>query len=337
MAQPQQPSNLVRLAPLQVGDLPSHPDLPSARGDLATFLVSLLDDGTAFLSPSTFAQTFKHQSTKTSPPSAARVAILTHSVPASSLSRISWSGGDGARVSRSTPQNLGGGGGEYWVARRSVHRDVSSKDPATPGHARFAELVYGLRDDHSRHEAEFTPTLYDAHCVVDWNAAVRELEQNGQAERYTNCTLGLYEMCHAIPAPLNPRCFSVLVATASMDEDSFIAVTVPVDLRDGGGVGFYSSGRNVKEGTDAQQRKQVCMGVYAAVEVVRRDTTKKEIEWVMATASDAKGNLPLWVQKLSIPGAIAKDVGLFLKWIKGVDEKEIRRVEGPGRTAGTTG
>ena len=35
----------------------------------------------------------------------------------------------------------------------------------------------------------------------------------------------------------------------------------------------------------------------------------------MATASDAKGNLPMWAQKMGVPGAIVNDVGLFMKWI----------------------
>ncbi len=39
------------------------------------------------------------------------------------------------------------------------------------------------------------------------------------------------------------------------------------------------------------------------------------IEWTMATASDAKGWLPMWVQKLGIPGAIVKDVGLVITWV----------------------
>ena len=39
------------------------------------------------------------------------------------------------------------------------------------------------------------------------------------------------------------------------------------------------------------------------------------IEWIMATASDAKGWLPMWAQKLGIPGAIVKDVGLFIAWV----------------------
>ena len=33
----------------------------------------------------------------------------------------------------------------------------------------------------------------------------------------------------------------------------------------------------------------------------------------MAVASDASGVLPMWAQKMGLPGAIAKDVGLFFK------------------------
>ena len=38
----------------------------------------------------------------------------------------------------------------------------------------------------------------------------------------------------------------------------------------------------------------------------------------MATTSDAKGWLPMYLQKLGVPGAVIKDVGLFMKWIDGV-------------------
>ena len=41
-----------------------------------------------------------------------------------------------------------------------------------------------------------------------------------------------------------------------------------------------------------------------------------QIEWLMATASDAGGWLPMWMQRLGTPGAIVKDVGLFMKYIK---------------------
>ena len=39
---------------------------------------------------------------------------------------------------------------------------------------------------------------------------------------------------------------------------------------------------------------------------------EQNIDWVMATASDAKGWLPMWMQKLGVPSAVVKDVGLFM-------------------------
>jgi hypothetical protein len=78
----------------------------------------------------------------------------------------------------------------------------------------------------------------------------------------------------------------------------------------------------VKDGVTAQQRKQVVTGVYVAVELGTRNPERNEIEWIMATASDAKGNLPTWLQKFGVPGQIVKDVGYFLKWIRNIGEGE---------------
>ena len=44
--------------------------------------------------------------------------------------------------------------------------------------------------------------------------------------------------------------------------------------------------------------------------------SKGEVNWIMATASDAKGWLPMWMQKLGVPGAVVKDVGLVMKWLQ---------------------
>ena len=68
------------------------------------------------------------------------------------------------------------------------------------------------------------------------------------------------------------------------------------------------------------------MGKYSAVETAYIDTDG-QIEWTMATASNAKGNLPMFAQKLGLPGAIAKDVGFFLNWIQTVDSGQIVRQE----------
>lgn len=143
-------------------------------------------------------------------------------------------------------------------------------------------------------------------------------------------------MCHTLPPPLSPRCFPILVLTAYTTPTSFLAVTVPVDLSSSSPssnsqalpAAYYTTTHNTTDPTaTALQKKIPVLGVYAAVETVRMLTGKVggdemndgRIEWTMATASDTKGNLPMFLQKPNLPRAVAKDVGFFMGWIKNVD------------------
>lgn len=337
----QDTSPLIRLAGFQPSELPSHPALASTdsadtkRPDLVPFVLALLDQTNNYLHPQIFNLRYKSHSHKPSPPSNTDVEILTYSLPASDISQINWSDpATTAGVGRVKPRDIKT---EHWCARRSYHSNVSSKvNPAT---ASWEEFVFGLRDNHSKHEQDFTPTLYDARHILDWS---EEIQKAGQAWKlgdrsaeapgqysYTDITLSIYEMCHEIPFPLQPRCFPVLVATASINPSKFVAVTVPVNLSSFEGA-FYSNGRNRTEGTTPMQKKQVVLGAYSAMEKCELYSkheegkdTKEEIEWLMTTASDAKGNLPMAVQKSSMPGQVVKDVGYFLKWIHGVDRTTV--------------
>lgn len=330
-------SPLIRLAPLQISDLPDHSSFhaleptETPRPDLKSFLLAFLDDGNRFVDNKNFNANFKHHSHKQAPPSYSGSAVLTHDVQSSTLDKINWANTGIPGYSRLKPRDLPN---EHWFARRSYHANVSSKED--PSSASWDEFVFGLRDDHSKHECDFTPTLYDAYHVLDWNEEIsKNASEWGMSDRatgdstrpsYTNIALAVYEMCHALPWPLGPRCFAVLVATASTSADRFIAVTVPVDLSNFPGA-FYSTGRNRKEGDSSQKRKEVIVGVYNAVESVERHkpgeqgnaSDKERIQWVMATASDAKGNLPMTVQKTSMPSQVPKDITYFLKWVRTVD------------------
>ena len=310
--------SLVRLTPFQLAELPAHPSLPHSptphRPQLALFLRAILDEGVSFLSPTSFHSTFAHSTTKSSQPSAADVEVWKRDISASDIGDLPWSD---SPVSRKRPDNIAT---EYWFVRRSKHENISSKQKA--GTARWDEFVFGLRDEHSKHEADFTPTLYDARHVLDWNEEINKLETEGLLGNYTSISMSIFEMCHALPPPLKPRCFPVLVCTASTSPTSFLAVTVPVNLSDPVLLpAFYSSRRNSREGADVQQKKTPVLGIYAAVETV--EMKDGEVEWIMATASDAKGSLPMWAQKMGIPGAVAKDVGFFMKWIQTVDDGRI--------------
>ena len=373
-------STLVRLAPIALSEIPPHPDLPTrpdksaakssssedvSQPDLLPFLTTFLRDGLSFLSSSSLSSNFKHHSVKQAPPSTNNVEVLTYSIPASTLESAPWSSSthnnsdaNGSHssqvVTRAQPKPVPT---EHWFARRSVHSNISSKNISKPGHASWEEFIYGLRDNHSKHEEDFTPTVYDARHVVDWAGQVRKLDEEGslQREGFRNVTMSIYEMCHKIPPPLNNRCFGVLVVTGTVlgsasaggsssatsqkgwfeegEKEKFVAVTVPIQLGSGVKKAFYANGRNLKEGDSAIRKQEVVQALYCAVETgtLRQKTNGEgeEVEWVMATASDAKGNLPMFIQKMALPGAVPKDVSFFMKWIKTVDEKEVEGVVSP--------
>lgn len=343
-------SPMIRLSPIPFEELPAHPSFPdgssNTRPDLLRFARALLDQGRSLAQPTQFNATFRPHSRKSSPPSPGAVEILSTTVSAADMGGLPWSSSSD-EILRSKPARIED---EHWFARRSYHRaqpskgDDSKAAAAAEGTASWQEFVYGLRDQHSEHECQFTPSLYDARLVCDWTEQVHDrlLPCSGTGgPEYTHATMAVYEICHRLPALVGPRCFPVLVVTASCSAADFVAVTVPVDVARFAGA-FYSNGRNRAEGADRQMKKAVTLGEYCAVERVSRcagQTTREqgeasthvrrgqgadEIEWVMATASHARGNIPMAMQRMGIPGAIAKDVGLFLRWIHNVPEEEIR-------------
>lgn len=122
----------------------------------------------------------------------------------------------------------------------------------------------------------------------------------------------VYEMCHSIPSPLENRVFSTLVVRGKDFASSFVVAQIPVDLSEVPAA-MYSNGRHRTEGDSAQKKEKVTIGEYVSVERVR-ELENKDVMWEMATASDAKGKLPMMLQKMGVPGAVVKDVGFFLKW-----------------------
>ena len=130
------------------------------------------------------------------------------------------------------------------------------------------------------------------------------------------------EMLHELPTPLKPRVFTILIASgipttaaAASQRREFVTATVPL-------APLPKDVKTAKYGPSSA----VVHAAYVSVERVYEEEQEvveggdgvggcsREIVWDMATASDAKGVLPMAVQKLGIAGAIVKDVGLFLGW-----------------------
>ena len=114
-------------------------------------------------------------------------------------------------------------------------------------------------------------------------------------------------MCHKLPLPLSPRVFPVLVITAKTGQDELVVAQIPVNIQSLQAA-FYSNRRNEHQADTSLKRKRMVIGyvpsslsmslhlryfrIYTSIErcILQTET---EVVWSMATASDAKGSLPM--------------------------------------------
>ncbi|KAI5967501.1 hypothetical protein KGF57_000341 [Candida theae] len=135
-------------------------------------------------------------------------------------------------------------------------------------------------------EVGFTHSDHELHYVHEIESVevrnVKKYDDNGWS--YT---------IHAVynfGFPLNKRSFNELVHVF-VSNDKALVVSVPI--------------AGEVEGV---------LGSYVSVEEIKWDGDT--VEWTMATTSKAGGNIPDWVTKLSIGGAIAKDVPNVIAYIE---------------------
>ncbi|KAK1068005.1 hypothetical protein LTR74_005905 [Friedmanniomyces endolithicus] len=155
---------------------------------------------------------------------------------------------------------------ETWFARTSVHENAAKE-----GTASREEFDRGLRADHSQHEMEYTPDVQDAHLVLSWHEAMDSFGQ--RVGTWEDVGMSVVEMVHHIPPPLNDRVFPELVITASKAGE-LLVVQIPVEIKGMQGAAYNSNK------TRKLQDELLDGGA--------------NVKWQMATASDAKGILPMW-------------------------------------------
>jgi hypothetical protein len=187
---------------------------------------------------------------------------------------------------------------ETWFCRRSSHRNKAEK-----GTASWEEFIHSFKDHHAETEDAFTATVIGAREAMKWDTNGLEVEVHGG--RWNNMTVAVVEMTHKIdPKPLKNRTFPVVQVAASLEgTPEFMVISIPLS-------DFEKSPY-----ADFARNKSLVVAAYASIERVRVLPSNSDVEWIMATASDAKGVLPQWMQNLAVPAAIAKDVDMFLAWI----------------------
>ncbi|CRG89834.1 hypothetical protein PISL3812_06873 [Talaromyces islandicus] len=301
---------MLRLSPHPFSCLPSHPSLAeeeeeeeeaageAARPKLEEFLLSILTETQTFTTqtiPRTFAPAPK---LRASPPSTAKVQLLL-------------SAGN---------QNGQGGEGEYWVCRKSIHADAAEKGTAT-----WNEFEKGLRENHSENEMAYTPSVASVEHLLQW--PVQKEVKGG----WRDVDMHVNMITHTFKpgALISPRTFISLVIsayepqpdnTAAHHQPGFYTVQIPLS--------FKTSSANLREKIKSVVPKNTIFAHYASVEHVslldspplasESANRQRQIEWTMATTSDAGGLIPQWVQRSwtmgGVPKAVVADVGLFLGW-----------------------
>lgn len=296
---------LVRLWGLSTAELP--PPTASAD-DLAPFLISILQEAVPFIDsaapknhgPDNDAATsnlWKSKGVKSFPDSAGKVELSERVVPVAELEMIAARNALPHGRERGIPA-------ETWACRRSVHEDAAGR-----GTASWEEFRRCFKEAHAEAEARYTPGVIQERAAATWRCDGVEADEGG--ERWGEFTLRIQEMLHKLGAPLKNRVFPVLEMTASaVGGQEFLVVQVAVP----------DFGEQSPESRLARD-KGVVVARYSSVERVRKLPGTGDIEWLMATASDAGGLVPLWIQAKAVTGIIGKDVPLFMAWIA----KERRR------------
>ncbi|KAK0754159.1 hypothetical protein B0T18DRAFT_442590 [Schizothecium vesticola] len=305
---------LLTLSGLSLSDLPP----PTATADvLAPFLTALLAEAIPLVDS---------LPTNTTTPPTTRTP--TYSYPWTPLSPKSYPPTSTAPVhlySLNTTTGPPQGQKEIWIARLSIHTDASC-----PGTASFQEFQTFLKDQHVDTEANSTPSVEGVWRGARWTGCDGvEVEANGT--RWTDFTISALAARHRVGRPvLRDRVFPVVQVTCSSaaaeeGEGVFLVVSLHVeDLLAASSLlpgasdddGLPLDQQRVKDRSREDVGRGAVVGAYVSVERVRRDGGGS-VEWIMATASDAKGVLPLWVQTRAVPGQVAVDVPYFLGWVEG--------------------
>ncbi|KAI1645701.1 uncharacterized protein F4817DRAFT_166366 [Daldinia loculata] len=328
MSSPSAPGPLVRLRGLRTEQLPAATASPD---ELAPFLFAILREAVPFIDSAApkagngaaDPKLWKLKGSHAHPDAAARIDVLERVVPAAELGEVAKEGG-----SKEKEKGKGKVRPETWCCRRSVHEDKPER-----GTASWEEFVRSFRDEHAESERAFTPACVDAHQALAWDCGGAEALEGGQT--WGRFGLIVQEMRHRIGRPvLKDRTFPVLQMTATAsstttsssgeeeEEEEFLVVSIPIP-------DFGTS-----EASKLARERGAQIASYVSVERIRRmgegdgdgdGDGGRKVEWLMATASDAGGVLPAWVQNVAAPGVIWKDVPLFLGWI---GRERVKRQQG---------
>lgn len=183
---------------------------------------------------------------------------------------------------------------DYWVARKNDFHEFSPKLRKNVFHL-LDKYVLGsltlLDDSHTLWEKGYIQEL------ADFKLHPYDLPE--PVPGFDSVTY-LAELYYHLQFPLKKRKFCNLVhVLRAQDGNSGYVISLAIDP-------------SLIPGNGADHN---CVAArYTSVEYISFDPKTSGLHWLMTTCSDAGGNVPQWLAKLTINSVVAKDVHLFLSW-----------------------
>lgn len=192
---------------------------------------------------------------------------------------------------------------EDWYCRKSFHVDSNKK-----GTASWEEFYDGFRDNHAEAELGWAPDVVGTRKGAEWHISPNKIflvDCAGHADRWGSAKMYIVEMKHKLPFPLSERVFPELLVVAERAAGKeFVIVSIPINDMEQSPFAQYS------------KEKGVVLGRYSSVERIRLGPEGGKIEWIMATASSAEGNIPQWATNAGLYRLVADDVKYFMEYIE---------------------
>ncbi|KAF1954018.1 hypothetical protein CC80DRAFT_595552 [Byssothecium circinans] len=309
---------ILTLEPFGPDDIPPHPDFQSQQTDpppLHTFLNAVFIEAEKELAvPRTNIGKFKG------------------SVSGTPVAVEKWK----------SSEKIDGGDEIVWFGRTSEHEEGKL--------VTFKELDACLMKGHEKHEAEYTPAVYDVNTLVEWDFGGEEMVwRAGEREgKMKDVEMRITQMHHSLPGAglLSDRLFTTLLLSFTNTSPTSTSPTttileainmqipinfpaLPATIGSRAHIRLHPSSKKYiyhnddANATSTQKQKtkagkDIVEGKYVSVERIRllgEEGKGRKVVWEMKTASEAGGKLPAWMQKMGVPGAIVKDVPLALGFI----------------------
>lgn len=172
---------------------------------------------------------------------------------------------------------------DYWVGRKTI-LNPSVTEYILP---KFQDYLIGPlpidpNNNHTSHEKNYIHDLYDYKFKLINNNSY------------------LIKTFYKLPFPLSKRIFYNYVYIKK-GEDYSLVISICIDPK------------NFEQDHEQDHdNSQFTVGNYTSVEYIT--TEQDQLHWKMCTSSTPNGNVPNWMTKLGLPGAIVNDVPSFVKY-----------------------